>query len=164
MNNRLMLIGLHIARYGLVIVLLWIGGMKFTAYEAEGIKPLVGNSPLLSWVYRVMSVRGFSAVLGVIEIAIGVLIAVRPVWPVGSAIGSGLAAGMFVTTLSFLITTPGWQASLGGFPALSALPGQFLLKDVVLLGVALFTAGEALGAVDARRGIKGGKRDVPYHS
>jgi uncharacterized membrane protein YkgB len=57
---------------------------------------------------------------------------------------------MFLTTLSFLVTTPGWEKSLGGFPALSAMPGQFLLKDVVLLGVSLFTAGEALGAVQRR--------------
>jgi reactive chlorine resistance protein C len=46
MGDRLKSIGMHIARYGLAIVLLWIGGMKFTAYEAEGIKPLVANSPL----------------------------------------------------------------------------------------------------------------------
>ena len=58
MAERLKGIGTHIARYGLVIVLLWIGGMKFTAYEAEGIKPLVANSPLMGWVYRVMSVAG----------------------------------------------------------------------------------------------------------
>src|SRR5262249_12791305 len=54
MGDRLTSIGMHVARYGLVIVLLWIGGMKFTAYEAEGIKRLVANSPLMSWVYRVM--------------------------------------------------------------------------------------------------------------
>ncbi len=106
----------------------------------------MANSPLMSWVYRVMSGRGFSSLLGLVEIAIGVLIALRPLWPMGSAVGSGLAAGMFLTTLSFLVTTPGWEASLGGFPALSAMPGQFLLKDVVLLGVALWTAGEALAA------------------
>jgi uncharacterized membrane protein YkgB len=53
---------------------------------------------------------------------------------------------MFLTTLTFLVTTPGWEPSLGGFPALSAMPGQFVLKDVVLLGAALFTAGEALSA------------------
>ena len=147
MGDRLKSIGMHIARYGLAIVLLWIGGMKFTAYEAEGIKPLVANSPLMGSVYRVMSVGGFSSLLGVVEIAIGVLIALRPVWPMGSAVGSGLAAGMFLTTLSFLVTTPGWEPSLGGFPALSAMPGQFLLKDVVLLGVALSPAGEALEAV-----------------
>ena len=146
MGDRLKLLGMHVARYGLVIVLLWIGGMKFTAYEAEGIKPLVANSPLMSWVYRVMSVGGFSLLLGVVEITIGVLIALRPVWPLGSAVGSGLATGMFLTALSFLVTTPGWEPSLGGFPALSAMPGQFLLKDVVLLGVALFSAGEALEA------------------
>jgi uncharacterized membrane protein YkgB len=50
-----------------------------------------------------MSVNGFSSLLGVVEIAIGVLIALRPIWPMGSALGSGLAAGMFLTTLSFLI-------------------------------------------------------------
>ena len=150
MGDRLKSIGMHIARYGLATVLLWIGGMMFTAYQAEGIRPLVANSPLMSWVYRVMSVGGFSSLLGVVEIAIGVLIALRPVWPMGSAVGSGLAAGMFLTTLSFLVTTPGWEPSLGGFPALSAMPGQSLLKDVVLLGVALSSAGEALEAVRRR--------------
>lgn len=150
MGERLRLIGMHVARYGLVIVLFWIGGMKFTAYEAEGIKPLVANSPLMSWVYSVMSVEQFSALLGVVEIIIGALIALRPAWPMGSAVGSGLAAGMFLTTLSFLVTTPGWEPSLGGFPALSASPGQFLLKDVVLFGVALLSAGEAWEAAAAR--------------
>jgi uncharacterized membrane protein YkgB len=53
---------------------------------------------------------------------------------------------MFLTTLTFLITTPGWEPSLGGFPALSAMPGQFVLKDIVLLGASLWTAGEALTA------------------
>ena len=150
MSERLKGIGTHIARYGLVIVLLWIGGMKFTAYEAQGIKQMVANSPLMGSVYRVTSVGEFSSLLGVVEIAIGVLIALRPVWPMGSAVGGGLAAGVFLTTLSFLVTTPGWEPSLGGFPALSAMPGQFLLKDVVLLGVALSSAGEALEAVRRR--------------
>jgi reactive chlorine resistance protein C len=144
---------MHVARYGLAIVLLWIGGMKFTAYEAGGIRPMVANSPLMGWAYKVMSVGAFSALLGLVEILTGLLIALRPVWPLGSAIGSGLAMGTFFTTLTFLFTKPGWEPSLGGFPALSAMPGQFLLKDVVLLGVALFTAGEALGAVHTRSSI-----------
>src|SRR4051812_21103102 len=150
MAQRLKRVGTHVTRYGLVIVLLWIGGMNFTACEAEGIKPLGANSPPMGWVYRLVSVGGFSAFLGVVEIAIGLLIAVRPVWAMGSAAGSALASGMFLTTLSFLLTTPGWEPSLGGFPALSATPGQFLLKDVVLLGVALSSAGEALEAVRRR--------------
>ncbi len=151
MGNQLTIIGAITIRYGLVIVLLWIGGMKFTDYEAEGISPLVANSPLMSWCYRIVSVRQFAALLGSVEIAIGLLIALRPVWPFGSAVGSGLAAGMFLTTLSFLVTTPGWEPSLGGFPALSSSPGQFLIKDIVLLGAALYTAGEALGAAHIHR-------------
>jgi reactive chlorine resistance protein C len=152
MSNRLQFIGMHVTRYGLVLVLLWIGGMKFTAYEAEGIRPLVANSPLMGWVYSLMSVTAFSSLLGVVEIAIGVLIALRPVWPAGSALGSVLAVGMFLTTLSFLVTTPGWEPSLGGFPAVSAMPGQFVLKDIVLLGAALWTAGEAWAARPVRTG------------
>jgi reactive chlorine resistance protein C len=104
----------------------------------------------MGWAYSVMSVGAFSSLLGVIEIATCLLIALRPVWPLGSAVGSGLATGTFLTTLTFLFTTPGWEKSLGGFPALSAMPGQFLLKDLVLLGVAILTAGEALGAVCTR--------------
>jgi uncharacterized membrane protein YkgB len=152
MSNRLQFIGMHVTRYGLVLVLLWIGGMKFTAYEAEGIRPLVANSPLMGWVYNLVSVTAFSSLLGVVEIVIGVLIALRPVWPAGSALGSGLAVGMFLTTLSFLVTTPGWEPSLGGFPAVSAMPGQFVLKDIVLLGAALWTAGEAWAARPVRTG------------
>ncbi|HEU4678887.1 MAG TPA: DUF417 family protein [Terrimicrobiaceae bacterium] len=108
--------------------------MKFTTYEAEGIRPLVANSPLMGWVYNFMSVKGFSSLLGIVEIVIGVLIASRPVWPAGSAVGSGLAVGMFLTTLTFLVTTPGWEPSLGGFPAVSAMPGQFVLKDHRFVG------------------------------
>ena len=47
--------GLALARYGLVIVVGWIGFMKFTGYEAEGIRPFVANSPLMSWVYGLIS-------------------------------------------------------------------------------------------------------------
>ena len=118
--------------------------MKFTAYEAEGISGFVANSPLMSWVYGFMSHRGFSAVLGVVEVAIALLIAARPFWPRASALGSALALGMFLTTLSFLVTTPGvWASSAGGFPALSAFPGQALIKDLALLGISLWTLGEA---------------------
>lgn len=138
-------IGRELARYGLVAVVGWIGFMKFTAYEAEGIRAFVANSPLMSWAYEVMSVRGFSAMLGVVEVAIAILVAARPVSPRASALGGALAVGMFLTTLSFLVTTPGvWEPSAGGFPALSALPGQFLIKDLALLGVSLWIAGESL--------------------
>jgi uncharacterized membrane protein YkgB len=152
-SSRVEAAGRGLARYGLVVVVGWIGLMKFTAYEAEGIRPFVANSPLLSWVYGLMSVRGFSAVLGVVEVAVALLIAARPISPRVSALGSALAAGMFLTTLSFLATTPGvWEPSLGGFPALSAVPGQFLVKDLALLGVALWTLGEAWRAGERAKG------------
>jgi reactive chlorine resistance protein C len=138
-------------RYGLALIFLWIGAMKFTAYEAEGIRPLAENSPLMSWLLAALGIRAFSNLLGVIEIATGVLLALRPVSAWATVIGSGSAIATFLTTLTFLFTTPGWERSLGGFPALSALPGQFLLKDVVLLGAAVWSLREALTALRTRQ-------------
>jgi uncharacterized membrane protein YkgB len=120
--------------------------MKFTAYEAMGIQPLVAHSPFVSWMYHLLSVRSFSAMLGCIEIATATLIAIRYASPIASAIGSVLAMGLFATTLSFLFTTPGWEPTLG-FPALSAMPGQFLLKDIVLFGAAVWSFGDSLKAI-----------------
>jgi uncharacterized membrane protein YkgB len=137
-------VGRELTRYGLVVVVAWIGLMKFTTYEANGISPFVVNSPLVSWGYGFVSIRSFSAVLGVVELTIAILIAARPISPRASVLGSALAVGMFLTTLSFLVTTPGvWETSAGGFPALSAVPGQFLIKDLALLGISLWTLGEA---------------------
>ena len=136
--------GGNLARYGLVVVIAWIGALKFTAYEAQGIQPLVANSPLMSWLYDVFSVNTFSALLGVIELATAALLAVKPWWPRVSIAGSVLAIGLFLATLSFLVTTPGvFEASAGGFPILSST-GQFLIKDVALLGVSAWTLGDAL--------------------
>jgi uncharacterized membrane protein YkgB len=140
-------VGKAIVRWGLVVVLAWIGGMKFTAYEAMGIQPLVAHSPFISWMYDFLSIRSFSAMLGCIEIATAALISLRQVSPKASAVGSFFAIGLFATTLSFLFTTPGWEPSLGGFPALSAMPGQFLLKDIVLFGAAVWALGESLKAM-----------------
>ena len=66
--NRL---GIGILRYGLVIVLLWIGGMKFTAYEAAGIAPLEIHSPLMNWAYYLLGERNLSDLIGMVEIALG---------------------------------------------------------------------------------------------
>ena len=132
-------------RYGLVIVLGWIGAMKFTSYEAEGIKGLVETSPLMSWMYKVFSVQVASNLIGLAEIAAAVLIAIKPISARLSTVGSVLAICTFLTTLTFLFSLPGWEKSLGGFPALSG-SGGFLLKDIVLLGAAFFTLGDSLKA------------------
>lgn len=146
-GESLQALGSFLVRYGLVVVFVWIGAMKFSAYEAAGIQPLVAHSPFLSWVYQLLDVRTFSNWLGVLEIAIGLMIGARSFSANLCAAGSALGAGLFLTTLSFMLTTPPvWEASLGGFPALSVAPGQFLLKDLVLLGAAVWSCGEALDA------------------
>jgi hypothetical protein len=68
-----------VLRYGLALVIGWIGMMKFTGDEAQGIEPLVAQSPLLSWMYGLWTVRQFAAGLGVVEICIAILIALRAV-------------------------------------------------------------------------------------
>ena len=142
-------VGKAIVRWGLIVVLAWIGAMKFTAYEAMGIQPLVAHSPFVRWMYDFLSVRSLSAMLGCIEIVSAVLISLWYVSPKASAVGSILAIGLFATTLSMLFTTPGWEPTLGGFPALSAMPGQFLLKDIVLFGAAVWSLGDSLKAIVA---------------
>jgi len=132
------------ARYGLAIVIGWIGLLKFTSFEAHGIQPLVANSPFMSWVYEVFSVTTFSSLLGVVEVATAALLAVKPWSPRVSAVGSVMAIGLFAATISFLFTTPGvGESTAGGFPVLS-MNGQFLIKDVALLGVAVWTLSDAL--------------------
>ena len=73
--------GRHLARYGLVAVIAWIGALKYTSYEAAAIQPLIAHSPLLSWLYSAFSVRTFAAALGTAEIFAALLIAARPLWP-----------------------------------------------------------------------------------
>src|SRR5258707_5142708 len=139
--------GRVLVRYGLVVVIAWIGALKYTTYEAVAIQPLVAHSPLLSWVYHIFNVRPFAAVLGTAEITAALLIALRPLAPRVSVPGSALAVLLFLGTLSFLLTTPGVTAApAGGFPVLSVLPRQFLLKDLVLAGASLWTLGDSLGA------------------
>lgn len=142
-RNQIQRVGELVIRYGLVLVLAWIGAMKFTAYEAEGIKTLVETSPFMSWMYKVFSLQATSNVIGAAELTAAALIAIKPVSGRLSAIGSVLAVCTFLTTLTFLFSLPGWEKSLGGFPALSG-SGGFLLKDTVLLGAALFTLGDSL--------------------
>ena len=153
-GEKLSDLGTLVSSYGLVLVIFWIGAMKFTAYEAHGIQPLVANSPFMGWLYRFLSVQAFSNALGVVEIAIAVMIGLRSLSPKVSTIGSALAILMFLTTISFLFSTPGWEPSLGGFPALAVVPGQFLLKDIVLLGASVWSLGESLASIGRQQEFK----------
>jgi reactive chlorine resistance protein C len=139
-----------VARYGLVIVLAWFGAMKFTSYEAQGISHWVASSPLLSWIYNVMSIDAFGRLNGSVELVVAALLAVKPWFPKASVLGGVFAVLFFVTTLSFMVTTPGvGEASAGGFPILSA-DGEFLMKDIANLGLALWLLADAIDATRRR--------------
>src|ERR1700738_5264772 len=130
---RLSAVGQAISRYGLALTLAWIGFGKYIKMES---RVLIEHSPLMSWVYDVFSVTTAARVRGTLDITPPILIGARPVSARLSAIGSAMAIVLFCGTLSFLFTTPGVVSRFAGpVPVLSALPGQFLLKDVVLLGV-----------------------------
>ena len=143
-GDRISRFGMEALRFSGATVLGWIGAMKFTAYEAGAIQGLVQSSPLMSWLYDVLSVQGVSNLIGTIEIGTALLIVLGAKFPKAALSGALAAAATFLLTISFLFTAPGWEASLGGFPALSVVPGQFLLKDIVLLAGTIFLAGNAL--------------------
>ncbi|WP_434361985.1 YkgB family protein [Parasalinivibrio latis] len=134
----------HAVRYSIVIVLAWIGAMKFTGYEAGAIEGLVASSPLTSWLYSVFSLQGVSNLIGTVEVATAVALILAPFNRAIAVIGAASATITFAVTTSFLFTAPIAEASLGGFPAISVVPGQFLLKDIVLLTAALSLLAKAL--------------------
>ncbi|MBA3774538.1 MAG: DUF417 family protein [Ramlibacter sp.] len=148
---RIMRIGTTVMRYGLVLIFLWFGAMKFTSYEATGIAPFIANSPLVGWWHSTLGIQGASTMLGVYEIATAVLLAICPVAPRASVVGAAMAVLTFLITLSFLFSTPGVSAPMG-FPVLSDL-GEFLLKDVGLLGISILLLGQALRSVAGRPAV-----------
>jgi uncharacterized membrane protein YkgB len=176
---RLDRVGITLTRVGLVVVLVWIGGLKVHRYEDEGIVPFVANSPLMSFFYADpgnykahMNKEGslvpenrawheanrtypFAYGLGSVIVLYGVLIALHPVFPRVAAVGSGLVAVMSVVTLSFLVTTPEvWVPNLGsgehGFPLLAG-PGRLVVKDAIMLGAAVVTMADSARAYLRKR-------------
>lgn len=164
-------LGKKVMRAGIVIVFLWIGGLKFFTYEADGIVPFVANSPLMSFFYKTPSeykkyvnkegelieknhqwhthnnTYSFSNALGILLIAIAFLVTIHHWAPLASMIGSLLVFILTIGTLSFLITTPeSWVAHLTdhqfGFPYLSGR-GRLVLKDIVILGASLITMSQS---------------------
>ena len=132
-------------RCGLATTLLWIGALKFTDYEVQNAEVLVKASPLTSRLRAKLGAQKLGRLIGITQISLGSLIAAKPFAPQASAVGSLGAVGLFLGTLSFLVTTPeAWQEGQGT-PQLSML-GESLLKDTVLLGAALLTAAESLRA------------------
>jgi uncharacterized membrane protein YkgB len=171
--------GLAVTRVGLVVVLVWIGGLKVYHYEADGIAPFVANSPFMKFLYADaanykshMNAEGavvpanrawheangtypFALGLGAVIVFYGVLIALHPVLPQAAAVGSFLVFVMSLVTLSFLVTTPEcWVPDRGGpehgFPLLSGA-GRLVIKDAIMMGAALVTMADSARAYLRRR-------------
>jgi uncharacterized membrane protein YkgB len=126
---------------GVVLPLLLIGAAKFTTVEIEALKPLIGGTPWIAWLYPLLGYSAASYLLGTIEIAAGLLLVAAARVPIAGVLGGALASLTFITTTSILFAVPIWDAAAGGLPALNGL-GQFLLKDVALLGIAVALTGD----------------------
>lgn len=172
-------VGVAITRLGLIVVLVWIGGLKVAPYEADGIVPFVANSPLMSFFYADaenykahMNPEGavvaenrqwhdynrtypFALGLGSVIVLYGVLLALHPWLPQAAAVGSFMVFIMSLVTLSFLVTTPEcWVPDRGaaehGFPYLSGA-GRLVIKDAIMMGAALVTMADSARSYLARR-------------
>lgn len=159
-------LGINLIRISILIIFVWIGGLKFWNYEAEGIVPFVANSPFMNFFYNKTAPEykeykmkegefntakqqwhkdnntyGFSHGLGVLIMGIGILVFIGIFSPKIGLIGAALAIIMTIGTLSFLVTTPEvWVPDLGsgehGFPLLSGA-GRLVIKDTAILAGAI---------------------------
>jgi reactive chlorine resistance protein C len=175
--------GVAVTRLGLIVVLLWIGGLKIFHYEADGIVPFVANSPFMKFFYaypapeykKHMNKEGelvaanrewheknhtyiFADGLGSVIVLYGLLLCLHPWLPQLATLGSFLVFIMSFVTLSFLITSPEcWVPALGstehGFPLLSGA-GRLVVKDAIMMGAALVTMADSAKAYLRKRALR----------
>jgi uncharacterized membrane protein YkgB len=140
----------HVVRASMVIIFLFFGYQKWFEYEAEKLIPFISNGPLIWWLYPVFGHRGASWFLGVSEWTFGALL-FAGFWDKRLGIlGAAGSAVTFFTTVTIIPFMPdGWDASAGGFPAMTGnVP--FLMKDVVLLAVSLYLLKQDLVRIGKR--------------
>ena len=128
-----------ITSIGMIVMLLWAGSYKMTAPGAEGIVPLVSNSPLIWWHFRLFGPYIGSDIIGLTEITAAILIAAGYVRPKAGIIGGLIVALMFFITSTMVITTPSAIISVPGIHGMRFMSflGLFLFKDVISLGVSI---------------------------
>ncbi|QOZ22707.1 YkgB family protein [Bradyrhizobium sp. CCBAU 51753] len=128
----------HIVRASMVIMFFFFGYQKWWAYEADRLVPFISNGPLIWWLYPVFGHQGASWFLGVAEWTWGALLFAGFRDKRLGVLGAVGSSATFVATVSIIPFMPdGWDASAGGFPAMTGnVP--FLMKDVVLLAVSLY--------------------------
>jgi len=137
-------IAFRIASIGMIVMLLWAGSYKMTAPGAEGIIPLVSNSPLISWHFKIFGPYIGSDVIGLTEIIAAVLLTAGYFRPKAGIVGGFIASIMFFTTSTMIITTPGAIISVPGIHGMRYMSflGLFLFKDVISLGVSFYLISE----------------------
>lgn len=165
-------LGINLIRIAIFVIFVWIGGLKFWNYEAEGIVPFVANSPFMSFFYTYKTPEykdyklkegefsevkhdwhqknntyGFSRGLGILIMTIGILVLMGIFFPKIGLMGALLAIIMTIGTLSFLITTPEvWVPDLGsgehGFPLLTGA-GRLVIKDTAILAGAIVVLSDS---------------------
>jgi uncharacterized membrane protein YkgB len=137
MENKIYKTGFYTALYGTVLILLWIGIFKFTPTEAKAIVSLVENSPFMFWLYKITSVQGASNFIGFFEIVTALLLAAFPINKKLAFVGGILNTVIFLSTLSFMFSTPNSFRVIDGI----LVPDAFILKDLAFLGVGLMIIG-----------------------
>jgi uncharacterized membrane protein YkgB len=137
----------HFARASMVIIFLFFGYQKWFQYEAQGLIPYISHGPLIFWMYSVFSVRGATWFLGVSEWVFGALL-FWGFWNKKAGILGALGSCFsFIATFTIIPFFPnGWEASAGGFPAMTEHVG-FLMKDLILFVVSFYLLREDLKRV-----------------
>lgn len=132
-----------ITSIGMIIMLLWAGSYKMTAPGAEGIIPLVSNSPLIGWHFKLFGPYLGSDLIGVTEIVAAIFMIAGYWKPKAGIVGGIIASGMFFVTSSMVITTPGAIIAVPGIMYMRYMSflGLFLFKDVISLGVSFYLIG-----------------------
>ena len=132
-------VGYIISVLGVATILIWIGIFKFTPTEAKEIKPMIANSPLMSWLYLICSDNATSRLIGIIEILTGILLIISLIVPKVGLVSGTMSLLTFILTLSFLFSTPGAFQKIDGI----WLPDAFILKDLMALGISLMVLGKS---------------------
>ena len=129
-----------ITSIGMIVMLLWAGSYKMTAPGAEGIVPLVSNSPLISWQFKVFGTYVGSDLIGLTEMVAAALMITGYLRPKAGIVGGLIASVMFFITSTMIATTPGAIISVPGISGMKYMSflGLFLFKDVISLGASVY--------------------------
>ncbi|WP_200147150.1 DUF417 family protein [Francisella noatunensis] len=132
-TKKLNNIGYYLGLLCVITILIWLGIFKFTSTEAKSIQPLVYNHPLMGWIYLLISERIVSSLIGLVEIVVGLGMLIGIKYSKIGLVSGTLAAIIFITTTSFIFTTPHVFQIIENIPHIDF----FLFKDLALLGITI---------------------------